>query len=124
MGSLIFTLIGLLAVVNAFSGDFNPSLFVYYTTQSNLLAVILFTLLFFRTLKRICEDGRVSPMGYFARIERVVVTDILLTMVVFWVLLAPDLFKMNGSFSPFQFSSLVTYLVNPDSTPMRFPYFV
>lgn len=39
--------------------------------------------------------------------------DILLTMFVFWVLLAPDLFTMNGTFTPFQFSSLATHLVTP-----------
>ena len=39
--------------------------------------------------------------------------DILLTMFVFWILLAPDLFTMNGSFKPFQFSSLATHLITP-----------
>ena len=39
--------------------------------------------------------------------------DIMLTMFVFWVLLGPDLFTMNGPFAPFQFSSLATHLVTP-----------
>ncbi len=47
LGCLTFTLIGLLAVMNVFSDKFNPSLLVYYTTQSNLLALLLFALLFF-----------------------------------------------------------------------------
>ena len=113
LGSLIFTLIGLLAVMNVFAGEFNPALLMYYTIQSNLLALILFALLFFRTLKIIREDGRTGPTGYFPRFEMVVVIDILLTMFVFWVLLAPDLFSMNGSFKPFQFSSLATHLITP-----------
>jgi len=41
------------------------------------------------------------------------VIDIMLTMFVFWVLLGPDLFTMNGPFAPFQFSSLATHLVTP-----------
>ena len=57
LGSLIFTLIGLLAVMNAFTGGFNPSLLVYYTTQSNLLALLLFALLFFHTLKVVKTGG-------------------------------------------------------------------
>lgn len=115
---MIFTLIGLLAVMNVFSGKFNPSLLMYYTVQSNLLALTLFALLFFRTLKGLRENGQGGPTGYFARFEMVVVIDILLTRFVFWGLLAPDLFTMNGSF---QFSSLATHLVNPDSTSVRFP---
>ena len=113
LGNLIFTLIGLLAVMNVFAGEFNPSLLVYYTVQSNILALILFALLFLRTLKGFREDGRDGPTGYFPRFEMVVVIDILLTMLVFWILLAPDLFSMNGSFKPFQFSSLATHLITP-----------
>ena len=47
LGSLIFTMIGLLAVIGVFAGEFNPSLLVYYTLQSNLLALVLFALLSF-----------------------------------------------------------------------------
>ena len=113
LSSLIFTLIGLLAVMNVFAGEFNPSLLMYYTTQSNILALILFVLLFVRTLKGLRTEGRLGTAGYFARFEMVVVIDILLTLFVFWILLAPDLFTMNGSFRPSQFSSLATHLITP-----------
>jgi hypothetical protein len=113
LGSLIFALIGLLAVMGVFTGDFNPSLMVYYTLQSNILALVLFALLFFRTLKGLREEGRNGVTGYFARLEMVVVIDLLLTLIVYWVLLAPGFFSMDGPYSPYKFSSIATHLITP-----------
>jgi hypothetical protein len=113
LGSLIFTLFGLLAVIGVFAGEFNPSLLVYYTLQSNLLALVLFAMLSIRTLKRLRKDGQFGKTGYAARFEMVVVIDLLLTLLVYWVLLAPGFFSMDGPYSPFKFGSLATHLVTP-----------
>lgn len=111
--SSVFSLIGLLAVMNVFSGKFNPSILAYYTIQSNLLALFLFVLLFIRTLKERRKDGKIGKTGYYARFELVVVIDILLTMVVYWVLLSPTIFTMSGSYSQASFGNIATHLVTP-----------
>ena len=113
LGSLIFTMIGLLAVMGVFDGEFDPSLLVYYTLQSNLLALVLFAMLSIRTLKGLQADGQAGTAGYLARFEMVVVIDLLLTLLVYWVLLAPGFFTMDGPYSPFKFGSLATHLVTP-----------
>lgn len=111
--SLIFTFFGLLAVMNVFSGEFSGSILVYYTIQSNFLALILFLLLVIRTMKSLCNNGAVGTAGFFARFEMVCVVDLLLTLIVYWVLLAPGLFTMSGPYSPYTFGSLATHLVTP-----------
>jgi hypothetical protein len=98
-GSLIFTLFGLLSVMNVFAGDFSPSILVYYTIQSNFLALILFALLSSRTLGSFRVSGRFGETGYFARFEMVCVIDLSLTLIVYWTLLAPGFFTMNGPYS-------------------------
>jgi hypothetical protein len=99
--------------MNVFAGDFSPSILVYYTIQSNFLALILFALLSSRTLGSFRVSGRFGETGYFARFEMVCVIDLSLTLIVYWTLLAPGFFTMNGPYSPFSFGSLATHLFTP-----------
>ena len=113
LGCFIFTLIGLMAETNVFAGEFDITIMVYYTIQSNILALILFALLSSRTLKGLRNEGRIGKTGYYARFELVVVIDILLTMIVYWMLLAPTMFSMNSSYSQSSFGNIATHLVTP-----------
>ena len=113
ISSLIFSIIGLLAVTHAFTDNFSFSIFAYYTTQSNILGTFLFLLLSIRTLKELRKDGRRGSASFYTVFEMVCVIDLLLTLLVFWVLLAPTMFTMNGTFSPFEFGSIATHLVTP-----------
>jgi hypothetical protein len=113
MGGFIITLFGLLSVMDVFTGGFSTSILVYYTIQSNFLALILFALLIFRTLKNIRTEGEHGKTGYYPRLEMVCVIDLLLTFIVYWILLAPGFFTMSGPYSPFSFGSLATHLFTP-----------
>jgi hypothetical protein len=111
--SLAFSIIGLMAVTHAFTSDFSVSIFAYYTTQSNILGAFLFLLLSIRTTKGLREDGKQGSVSYYPSFEMVCVIDLLLTLLVFWALLAPTTFTMSSTFSPFEFSSIATHLITP-----------
>ena len=88
--SLVYAIIGLLSMMGVFRGAMRPGVLAYYTMQSNILAIAMFLMLTVRTASGLRKGGTGSA-GYFARFEMVCVVDILLTFVVYWVLLAPNL---------------------------------
>lgn len=110
--AFVFALVGVLSHVNLASG-FNPGMFMYYTIQSNWLAVILFGLLVYRTAKGLKQDGKTGNAGYFARFEMVCVIDLLLTLIVYWAMLAPQAFAMGSEFSLWTFENLSVHMVTP-----------
>lgn len=113
VGCFLFALFGLLSVMNIFSGRFNLAITAYYTIQSNFLAVILFAVLIFGTAKGLKQDGMIGRTGYYARFEMVCVIDLLLTLVVYWLMLAPSFFSMGGSFFLASFGNLAAHLITP-----------
>ncbi|HDR3491435.1 MULTISPECIES: Pr6Pr family membrane protein [Bacillus cereus group] len=113
IGSLIFALYGLLSRMGIQSGEMNFKIFMYYTIQSNFLALILFSILTIRTVKGLINDGKTGSAGYFPRFEMICVIDLLLTLIVYWVLLAPTTFTMGGSFYLWKFDNLAVHLITP-----------
>lgn len=109
----VCALAGLLTHFKIFSGGFSPGALMYYTIQSNLLALVLFAMLLVRTARGLSRDGRRGNAGYFARFEMVCVIDLLLTMLVYWVLLVPTAFTMGGSFELFTFDNVAVHLLTP-----------
>ena len=98
--SLLFVLIGLMKAVGVFEGAVNLGSFMYYTNQSNLLAAALFAVLIVRmaksgeTAETATGTGTKFTLGSAGRNTRfgmVCAVDLLVTMVVFWVMLAPSL---------------------------------
>ena len=88
LGALLFALAGVMKQIGIFEGtvSFNP--FMFYTIQSNLLAIALFALLAIRTAKGL-REGSHGSVGWYSRFGMVCVVDLLVTMIVFWALLAP-----------------------------------
>jgi hypothetical protein len=75
---------------------FSPSALMYYTVQSNLLALIMFVMLIIKTAKDLKNNGKKGNSNYFQRFEMVCCINLLLTLVVFWILLAPTMFSMGS----------------------------
>jgi hypothetical protein len=110
IGCFALILLGLMVELDVFHGGMPLSAFMYYTNQSNLLALILFALLICRTAKGLRQDGPLGKTGYFARFEMVCVVDLLLTLVVFWVMLVPF---VPDDFPLWTFANLSVHLIAP-----------
>jgi hypothetical protein len=115
IGCLALSMGGVLSMTRLFGEDgLNFSQFMYYTMQSNLLAVVLFAMLVFRTAKGLKQNGVKGKTGYFSRFEMVCAVDLFLTLFVFWVLLAPQLFTMgSGVYNLWTFGNIAVHLITP-----------
>jgi hypothetical protein len=115
----IFTLSGLLTQLEVMSGNIQGKQLMYYTIQSNILALILFGLLSYKTFTDIRKTGDAKGVGsmggagYYTRFEMVCVVDLLLTLVVFWALLAPTMFTMGSGMNLWSFANLALHLFVP-----------
>ena len=87
--AFVFATIGMLKQIGMFDGIMSLRPFMFYTIQSNLLAIILFAFLSVRTGMSLREGMRGSS-GWHARLGMVCAVDLLVTLVVFWVLLVPE----------------------------------
>ena len=87
--AFVFATIGLLKQIGVFDGAISFRSFMFYTIQSNMLAVILFAFLAVRTGMSL-RDGLHGSAGWHSRLGMVCAVDLLVTMVVFWVLLVPE----------------------------------
>jgi len=103
---------GLLAMMGALKGEIHFGALAFYTMQSNILAIILFGMLVVRTAIGL-REGNKGSVGYYARFEMICTIDIMLTLLVFWILLAPTLFSMVGEFSMWSFDNLAVHLFTP-----------
>ena len=87
--AFLFAVAGLLKQIGAFGGAINFNSFMYYTIQSNLLAILFFAFLTIRTAKGL-REGRKGTAGWHSRLGMVCAVDLLVTLIVFWALLAPQ----------------------------------
>ncbi len=87
--SFLFAVIGLMSHVGIFRGVFLSGAFMYYTIQSNLLAIILFGILTTRTVKGL-REGVKGHADWYPRLGMIVAVDLLVTFCVFWGLLMPQ----------------------------------
>ncbi|MDR0784085.1 MAG: Pr6Pr family membrane protein [Propionibacteriaceae bacterium] len=90
VGALLVAAVALGRQVGLFRGTFSPRALMFYTIQSNLLAIILFTILVVATIRGLRQGPR-GEASYLRRLTMVVTIDLLVTLVVFWGLLAPNL---------------------------------
>ena len=88
-GAFLFAVAGLMKQIGFFSGEVSFGSFMYYTIQSNILAILFFALLIVRTAKAL-RRGERGTVGWYPRLGMVCAVDLLVTMIVFWVLLAPS----------------------------------
>ena len=100
---------GLVCHVGIFRGVFFPGAFMYYTIQSNLLAVVFFGILVVKTAKGL-REGRQGNAGWYPRLGMIIAVDLLLTLSVFWVLLVPQGLDPGYLFS---FDSITVHTITP-----------
>ena len=112
LAALGLALIGLLSMTGVLGGEPRLSSLMYYTIQSNILAVALFALLAFRTAVGL-RWGIHGSAGFFMRFEMVCVIDIMLTFVVYWFMLAPSMFTMVEGYSLWTFDNLAVHGITP-----------
>ena len=100
---------GVLDLIGVFRGAFYSGVLYYYTAQSNILAVAMFTMLSARTAAGI-KKGERENACFFPRFEMICVIDTLLTFCVFWALLVP---YMAGELNLWTFSNLAVHAITP-----------
>jgi hypothetical protein len=115
--SFMLSLFGVLDVIGVFSGHVAPNLLLYYTVQSNILVIIMFAILIICSAKDIKESGIHGPSSYCERPTAIIMLAITVTMLVFWVVLAPFMsvapeMGMNV-FSLWSFQNLQPHLITP-----------
>jgi len=110
--ALIIAAAGFLDMLGTFSGELRLGTLMFYTMQSNMLAIALFAMLLIRTAIGL-RDGKTGSAGYFARFEMICVNNIMLTFLVYWLLLAPILFTMVEEYSMWTFDNLAVHAFTP-----------
>ena len=100
---------GLLDLCGVFQGMFNVNVLYYYTAQSNIMAIVLFIILTVKTINGICNDDG-NNACYFPRFSMICTINVLLTFVVFWTLLVPQL---AGILPLWTFSNLAVHAITP-----------
>lgn len=109
----LIILIGLLSYTGVFEGAFRPGELMYYTIQSNILALVLFAGLSIRTVVGFRREGTKGSSSYAPRFEMVCSINLLLTALVYWILLVPAAFTMGATDTLFSFGNLMVHLVTP-----------
>jgi uncharacterized membrane protein YhdT len=99
--------------MNIFGGGMFFERLMYYTILSNILALFMFGLLLIKTVIAYNRDGKHGETGFFARFEMVCVIDLLLTLLVYWVLLAPVAPAMGDQYAIFTFANISVHLLAP-----------
>ena len=100
VSALLFTLAGVLAQTGVFGGTLHFGTFMYYTIQSNLLAVAYFALLTVRTVR---------GQSNLPRFGMVCSVNLLVTFIVFWGLLS----HMFGASYLLSFENIAVHTVTP-----------
>ena len=92
--AFLFAVWGILAITGVFRNAFHPMALMMYTIQSNILVAVFFAILLAKTIFRIHGGGKQSespenPYGFFPRLSAVVTLAIFVTMLIYWLILAP-----------------------------------
>ena len=107
--ALIIATAGLLDLLGVFQGAFYINILYYYTAQSNIMAIILFAMLTVKTIYGIRSNNENSAY-YLPRFSMICSINVLLTFVVFWILLVPQL---AGILPLWTFSNLTVHAITP-----------
>jgi hypothetical protein len=87
--AFLLCLTGILDMLGVFGGTFAPVTLLYYTTESNILVMVVFGILLVRTALQIKRDGIHGRVSGLERLSAVTALAITVTMLIFWGLLAP-----------------------------------
>jgi hypothetical protein len=108
--AFVLTLIGLLDTTGVLRGHFNGEMLLFYTTETNLFVLIMFGILAGRTIASIRREGVRGPASYHERLSAIAALAIAVTMLVFWLLLAPT---FDDSHFLFSYVNLQIHLIAP-----------
>jgi hypothetical protein len=108
--AFILCLIGLLETTGVFRGSFNGEMLLFYTTETNLLVLIVFGILIGRTVADIRRAGIIGSASCHERLSAIVALSITVTMLIFWFLLAPTITDMSFLLS---YHNLQIHLISP-----------
>ncbi|MDR2266453.1 MAG: hypothetical protein LBE09_02550 [Christensenellaceae bacterium] len=113
--SVVLCLAGLLDITGAFGGTFSPNMLLFYTNQSNILVLVMFIMLLVKTVQDVAKNGINGSASYFERLSAIVMLAISVTMLVFWLMLAPTIggSVMGGANYLWTFSNLQLHLITP-----------
>jgi hypothetical protein len=116
--ALLFGAWGVLAVAGVFKDAFNPVILLAYTIQSNILVVIFFGILLVKTLMRTAggekaQASQEKPFGFFPRLSMLVAFAIFVTMLIYWIVLAPLNVQESGAWKLLALDNLAVHLITP-----------
>jgi hypothetical protein len=103
------------------AGMSQGTILLYYTTQSNILVAAYFAAVLVKTVLDLKKRGKIGSSSYFEKFAAVTLTAIMLTLIVFWFMLAPASGLMGmgeesgmnfGSFL-LSFPNLSVHLITP-----------
>jgi hypothetical protein len=107
--AFLLCLAGNLDLLGVFTGKPGASVLLYYTSQSNVLCLVWFGVLLARCLSDIKSRGKTGSCSYNERFSALVTLSITVTMVIFWIMLAPAM----DTGSLWKFASLQPHLFTP-----------
>ncbi|VEU79826.1 Pr6Pr family membrane protein [Haploplasma axanthum] len=105
----VIALTGVLVHLGIFSGSISFGTLLYYTVQSNIVVLVFFGYLIYKTVNTLKNNEQET--SFKPRIQFIFVIDILLTFIVFWVLLAPEAIKSN--YPLWTYSNLSVHAITP-----------
>jgi hypothetical protein len=111
-------LAGILQITGMLSGDVSWVILLYYTTQSNILVLVMTGILAVRTALALKRDGVQGSASFFERPSAIVMLSISVTFLLYWTMLAPH---TSDSASIISFSNLQVHTFTP--LFMMFDYF-
>lgn len=100
-------------VIGVGSADFAPGGLLYYTSLSNLLAVLWSLFCLVATLRRVRRDGWAGDASIAPRVGAGVALALVVTMLVYLVILAPTAFTQDSSYEPFTLTDNLVHIVVP-----------
>ncbi len=89
IAAFVISLCGILSHIGMFSGGADIKVLLTYTVQSNILVCGVFFILSLRTIYSIRSGEEKTDHGFYPPLSFAAMIDILLTMLIFWVVLAP-----------------------------------
>jgi hypothetical protein len=110
LASFVLCFLGILATMGVFAGRTSWSILLYYTTESNILVLVMFGVLIVRTAADLKNNGAAGGASYYERVSAIVALSITVTLVVFWGLLAP---YIGGGWGLFSFTNLQVHAITP-----------
>lgn len=110
--SFVISILGLLANMQVLEGTPNYYALFAYTTQSNILVILFFTLLVIKTAQQLFfrEKTNNRNYGFYPVLSFVVCFSIFITMIIFWLVLAPSQW---ADINLLTFFNLGVHFINP-----------